>query len=187
MTDSGSKRPEFYQSGSGLIQGSGWDSFSRLATGEIAKPKSPKDQLPFLQTGKGLISATPQETLQEKPEIAPFPIEQDTMITGVVSAVIAMNALQPLQPQPSIWDTFSSPVAIIDSGLSAFRLPDPEPTINAYLAGDDEVEFDEDCLLEETSPTRQRLPNAGDHNSYVLTARAILCKRFQGGTFPVFA
>lgn len=171
------KRPAFHQPGSGLIHGSGWDSFSRLSTGEMAKPRTPKDELPFLQSGRGLISATPQETRQEKPELVPVPIEQDSMITGVIAAGIALNALQPLQHRPTTWDVFSSPMAIIDSSLSAFRLPDPGPTINAYLAGDADVEFDETCLIEEVSPTRQRLPNAGLHNSYILQARAIILPR----------
>jgi hypothetical protein len=174
MTDQTENRPAFRQTGQGVISAEGWDSFSRLTAlglSETPKPKSAPP--PFFQSGKGVISATPFETPDEKPEIDPVPIEQADLISGVVAAGISLNALRPLQPFPSTWDAFSSPVAILDGSLAAFRLPDPAPVINDYIAGETGVEYDEACLLSDESPTRQRLPNAGMHNSYMLGATAI--------------
>lgn len=169
------ERPSFRQSGVGVISGEGWDSFSRMtAAGLMESPRAKPEPPPFYQSGKGVISATPLETEEEKPEIELVPIEKSDLISGVVAAGVSLNALRPLQPFPGIWDVFSSPVALIDGGLSGFRLPDPSATINSYMSRDLTTEYDAECLLEESSPTRQRIPNAGEHNSYMIQATAII-------------
>lgn len=144
------------------------------AAGLMESPKAKPEPPPFHQSGKGVISATPLETEDEKPEIELVPIEQADMISGVVAAGVSLNSLRPLQPFPGIWDVFSSPIALIDSDLTRFRLPDPSATINNYMSRDLTTEYDAECLLEESSPTRQRIPNAGEHNSYMIQATAII-------------
>lgn len=131
----------------------------------------------IMQTYRGLVQFTrPEEATEEQPDEAPqpVPIEEGQIVSGVVAAGISLNSIRPLQPQPTTWDVFSSPTALINGDLAAFRLPDPEPTINDYIAGETGVEYDEQCLLSTESPTRQRIPGAGEHNSYSIEARAIV-------------
>ncbi|UFM66805.1 hypothetical protein LOS78_12800 [Paracoccus sp. MA] len=186
LPDSSASKRKIYQSFDGVITGSDWDSVARLGTLGIYHPqKSSAPKRTFRQTFTGVISAKPLETEDKRKEIKPIPIERDNAIHGVVAAGISLNSLRPLQPYGTIWDVFSSPVAVLDESLAGFRLPDPKPTINRYIKGPkleddgdedtdgDDIEYDATCLLTESSPTRQRLPNQGMHNSYALEARAI--------------
>src|SRR5690606_16000818 len=115
------------------------------------------------------------------------------LVNGVLASSITLNAMQPFQEHPERWDVFSTPLSIVDDRLEALALPDPSFTIAEYVSpayGDEEtvepddpdggevspvgpggLEFDEACMLSPELPTRQRLPNGGQHNSYVLQAR----------------
>lgn len=189
LPDSASMKKGVYQSFQGVIKGAAWDSVARLtALGVYVPQKSSAPERKFRQSFTGVIAAKPLETDTTKKDIKPVPIEKDSAIRGVVAAGISLNSLRPLQPFGEIWDVFSSPVAVLDGGLAGFRLPDPKPTINRYIKGPkleedgdeeedtdgDDIEYDATCLLTESSPTRQRLPNQGMHNSYALEAKAYI-------------
>lgn len=135
------------------------------------------------QTFVGVIHSAKVVEASEPPlEQAPQPVPTpDTdIVSGVVAASVSFNALRPLQVLPAVWDVFSAPVALIDSNLSSFRLPDQTATINDYIAGnygddrdDSGVEYDATCLASSEGAKRQRIPG-GDYNSYALEARAIM-------------
>lgn len=146
----------------------------------------------------GLIRAPKEIEEKETPKIDQPELEsfsEGSQVSGVVAASITLNSMMPLQYHPETWDVFSTPVALVNSSLTGLRLPNPQPKIMDYIMspdpaeapggsgdqgeievdGDDEqIEYDEACLLLPETPTRQKLPGGGQHNSYCISAKAIV-------------
>ena len=156
----------------------------RLLTGRILSEESAQNRKEVLTTGRILptpdVVATPKAPLRDT--FAPVQVAQGELLSGVVAAGISLNAMRPLQVRPALWDVASAPFALLDDSFSGFSLPDPEPTILDYLSGGAELVFDEQCLLDGGGATGL-FPNGGLHNSYVLTATALVTSANPGALF----
>lgn len=105
----------------------------------------------------------------DKPTISPIGVGGGIM-SGVVSAAVRLNGMEPFAEQPKDWDVLSVPVARLSSNFEGFILPPVGINIVDYIGQD--IEFDETCMLEPS--LHPKIPNAGIHNSYVIRAQAMV-------------